>query len=216
MPAPTSLYNPLHIVLVLLFSILLGSCQKQFTIDGSIVPAAPVETGFKDYFIPKGGSYSTDSTTIEPLNGITEMKLKFRFDSSAIYTTVDPQNQSDINKLYGFADCVSFTTRYTIAPHHISSARFGWSWYNNALRIYAYYYNDSVRQYRELRTVEIGKTYTAGIRLVPKGYEFSIENKKDTVLRSCPLAAISGYKLFPFFGGTELSPQNIHIWIKEL
>ena len=191
---------------------LIFSCQKQYSND----EYNKRESGFTDYYIPKGKSYSTDSTSIVRLNGITEMKLKFRFDNSAIYTTVDPSNQGDINKLYGFADCVSFTTLYTIAPHHINSARFGWAWYNQALRIYAYYYNDSVRLFKELQTVEIGKTYSAGIKLIPGGYEFTIENKKDTVPRTCTLSTISGYKLFPYFGGTETSPQNIHIWIKEL
>ena len=187
-------------------------CQKPYSNNAY----GTDNSGFTDYFIPRGGSYSTDSTVIVRLGGINEIKIQFRFDNSAIYSTVDPSNQADINKLYGFADCVSFTTLYTIAPHHINSARFGWSWYNQALRIYAYYYNDSVRLYKELQTVELGKTYTAAIKLIPRGYEFTIDNKKDTVSRACTSTTISGYKLFPFFGGTEFSPQNIHIWIKEL
>lgn len=187
-------------------------CQKKYSND----EYDRQRSGFTDYFIPKGQSYSTDSTSIVRLNGITEMKLQFRFDNSAIYSTVDPINQADVNKLYGFADCVSFTTLYTIAPHHINSARFGWAWYNQALRMYAYYYNDSVRLFKELQVVEIGKTYTAGIKLIPHGYEFTIENKKDTVPRTCTSSTISGYKLFPFFGGTETAPQDIHIWMKEL
>lgn len=201
-----------HFVLVFLALGMLLCCQEKYSNDAYNTQ----EPGFTDYLIRKGKSYSTDSTSIVPLNGITEMKLKFRFDNSAIYTTVDPLNQADINKLYGFADCVSFTTQYTIAPHHINSARFGWAWYNQALRIYAYCYNDSVRAFQELRTVEIGSTYTAGIKIIQGGYEFTIDNKKDTVRRTCALSTISGYKLFPFFGGTETAPHDVHIWIKEL
>ena len=187
-------------------------CNKEHSYEE---PAKP-PSGFLDYLIPKGQAYSTDSTSIIRLAGMNEVKFKFFFDSSAIYTTTDPLNQADVNKLYGFADCVSFTTNYTIAPHHIHSARVGWAWLNNALRIYAYYYNDSVRHFNELQTVEIGKIYTAGIRLVPGGYEFTVENKKDTVPRTCNTTSISGYKLFPYFGGTEVAPHNIHVYIKEL
>lgn len=199
--------------LLVIFLFLNLFCQKTYVNDEYFKREL---AGFTDYFIPRGQSYSTDSTTIVRLGGITERNVQFRFDNSAIYSTVDPLNQADINKLYGFADCVSFTTLYTIAPHHINSARFGWSWYKNALRIYAYWYSDSQRLYKELQTVDIGKTYTAGIKLVPNGYEFTIDNKKDTVPRTCNSPTISGYKLFPFFGGTELAPHDIHIWIKEL
>lgn len=201
-----------YFVCILMVLGLFISCQEKYSNDIFGQP----EAGFKEYKIPKGEAYSTDSTRIITLNGITEMKFKFRFDNSAVYTTKDPSNQADINKLYGFADCVSFTTQYTIAPHHINSARFGWSWYNQALRIYAYYYNDSVRFYKELRTVDIGKSYTGGIKLVPGGYEFSIDNKKDTVIRKCAMPTISGYKLFPYFGGTETAPHTITISLKEL
>ncbi len=201
--------------------LLLASCQAKYVND-AYNPKPPVsnvpvqETGFTDYTIKKGEAYSVDSTKIELLNGISEMRFKFRFDSSAIYTTQDPSNQGDVNKLFGFADCINFSQQYTIPPHHIFSARFGWAWYNQALRIYAYYYNDSLRAFRELRTVEMGKSYTAGIRLIPGGYEYTIENKKDTVVRTCKQPLAVGYKLYPYFGGTETAPHEIHVYIKEL
>lgn len=201
-----------YFIFILMGLGMLVSCQEKYSNDAFGQP----EAGFKEYKILKGEAYSTDSTSIITLNGITEMKFKFKFDNTAVYTTNDPSNQADINKLYGFADCVSFTTRYTIAPHHINSARFGWSWYNQALRIYAYYYNDSVRLYKELRTVDIGKSYTAGIKLIQGGYEFTIDNMKDTVRRTCTLPTISGYKLFPYFGGTETAPHTFTISLKEL
>ena len=205
------MFRRYSLYIIMAFNLLI-SCQQKYSNDAYGQP----ETGFTEYTILNGQAYSTDSTRIVPLNGISEVKFKFRFDKSAIYTTTDPSNQADINKLYGFADCVSFTTQYTIAPHHIHSARLGWAWLNQALRIYAYYYNDSVRLFRELQTVEFNKSYTAGIKIIPGGYEFTIDNKKDTVKRTCTLPTISGYKLFPYFGGTETAPHDIHIGIKEL
>ncbi len=194
------------------FLVSLLGCQKENSLEVSESPLI----GFTEYTIPKNKSYSVDSMSVIPVTGVSEMKFLFRFDASAIYTTVDPMNQYDINKLYGFADCVSFTTLYTIAPHHINSARFGWAWLNQSLRIYGYCYNDSVRISKELQTVAIGKTYAAGIKIFPGGYEFTIDNKKDTLSRICSSTSIIGYKLFPYFGGTETAPQEVHIWIKEL
>src|SRR6476659_482447 len=54
------------------------------------------------YIIPKGEHYPTPN----PLVFTNASKVTFYavFDSSCIYKTVDPQNQNDINKLYGFSD----------------------------------------------------------------------------------------------------------------
>lgn len=201
-----------RIILTLLIALCCYACKK----EGSSEINEKPEFGFTQYTIPAGGDYSVDSTKLVLLNGITEMKFKFKFDSSAIYTTKDPMNQADVNKLYGFADGVSFTTRYTIPPHHINSARIGWAYVNKALRIYAYYYNDSVQLFKELQPISIGKTYTAGIKILQGGYEFTVGEKKDTVPRTCPLPTIVGYKLFPYFGGTEKSPKEVRIWVKDL
>ncbi|MES2331741.1 MAG: hypothetical protein V4539_19195 [Bacteroidota bacterium] len=200
-----------HFIFAFLFANMFLFCQKQYTNE----EYDRLQSGFTDYFIPKGQNYSTDSTDIVRVGAVNEMKFQFKFDNTAIYTTADPTNQGDVNKLYGFADCVSFTTLYTIAPHHIHSARFGWAWQNQALHIYAYYYTDSVRHFKDLRTVEIGRAYSAGIKLVPNGYEFTLDNKKDTFPRTCTSTTISGYKLYPFFGGTEPAPHDVHIGIKE-
>ncbi|MBY0481728.1 MAG: hypothetical protein K2Q21_10255 [Chitinophagaceae bacterium] len=200
---------------ILAYSYLIGlsfSCNKESSVETGAEP----DFGYTEYKILKGESYSVDSLKIVLMTGISNVKFNFKFDSSAIYTTVDPLNQSDINKLYGFADGVSFNTYYTIPPHHINSARFGWAWYNNALRIFGYCYNDSVRVSKQLQTVEIGKWYHAGIRLLNGGYEFTVENKKDTMARTVNTPTIIGYKLFPYFGGTETAPHDVTIKIRDV
>jgi len=55
-----------------------------------------------------------------------------RFDSSAIYKTVDSLNQLDINKLIGWSDCST--------SHMENSIRFGWRWLNDSLEIHLYTY----------------------------------------------------------------------------
>lgn len=202
----------LYLTIILLIVAGLQSCGKDTSIDTGAEP----DFGFTNYVIDSGASYSVDSMKIVLMNGISDMRFKFKFDSSAIYTTSDPINQGDVNKLYGFADGVSFTTLYTIPPHHINSARMGWAWYQNALRIYGYCYNDSIRVFKELQPIAIGKSYTAGIRLLKGGYEFTIDNKKDTMFRSVNTETIIGYKLFPYFGGTETAPHKVTIQIKDI
>lgn len=187
------------------------ACSKEGSSEVNGIP----ESGFVKYTIPAGKHYSVDTFKLNLIQGLTELNFKFKFDSTAIYKTVDPSNQGDHNKLYGFADGVSFTSVYTIPPHHVNSARIGWHWSNNALLVSAYYYNDSAQLFKDLQTVTIGKTYTAKIKILNGGYEFTINDKKDTVRRTCPLPTIVGYKLYPYFGGTETAPHEVHVFVKE-
>jgi hypothetical protein len=59
--------------------------------------------GFITYKILKG-QQSSSPAQYKYYSSLTEMKFTAKFDSSAIYATVNPTNQLDINKLYGFAD----------------------------------------------------------------------------------------------------------------
>ena len=91
-----------------------------------------------------------------------------KFDSSAIYNTSDPSNQYDINKLYGFSDNDS--------AHHLYSARFGWRWSDNALRIFAYVYNSGVRTSEELGTIQPGTENNCSIKVTDGHYIFCLNN----------------------------------------
>jgi len=86
--------------------------------------------------IPAGGHDSVPS--ISGFTSVTEVAYRITFDNSAIYTTQDPANQADINKLFGLSDCSSH--------HQTNSGRFGWRWYSNQLEIHAYNYVSGVRQ----------------------------------------------------------------------
>src|ERR1044071_3761011 len=83
--------------------------------------------GFTDYVIRRG-QHSTDHSDLSNHKYTTQSFL-VKFDSSAIYQTIDPANQYDINKLYGFAD--------NGTHHQQFSARFGWRWSDGALRLFA-------------------------------------------------------------------------------
>lgn len=136
-------------------------------------------------------------------------RLKFRalFDSTAIYSTVDPANQGDINKLYGMADCNSY--------HHTNSARFGWRWYEEKIEIWAYTYVNGERNSTFVDTVAPGVFNEYEISFEENQYRFRLNDKEVEMSRHCEATA-EGYRLFPYFGGDETAPHDINIWIEEL
>ncbi|HTN47099.1 MAG TPA: hypothetical protein VL098_12180 [Flavipsychrobacter sp.] len=206
--------HPVSLGIILMFMVL--SCSKPE--NSSPNQPDPVDTtdtthvdttsrdSFTTYTILKGNNYCEKNEY--PIFRQSSLKFKAIFDSSCIYTTVDPVNQEDINKLYGFSDCNTL--------HHANSARFGWNWMNGKMHIHAYYYADSVREFKELGTVALNKEIICSIELLPEKYVFTLNGKKDTVQRHCSDTVASGIKLLPYFGGDEPAPKDVRIKIKEL
>ena len=192
--------------------ILLSSCSKivEPPDPNEIPPPADATANSKEYVqytIKKGDQYC-DKNGFLAVN-YTELAFKVRFDSSAIYSTTDPANQKDVNKLFGFSD--------NNADHHIFSARFGWRWSNNALRLFAYTYNNSALSLKEMGTVAIGAEATCSIKVTNDNYIFTLnKGAAISMSRSSKTSAGAGYQLFPFFGGNETAPHDIKIWIKRL
>lgn len=189
--------------------LLLASCSKQTdTFPDPLKETPPLESS-KDYeqFTIKQGEQFCDKNGYLPVD-VSEMAFKVKFDSSAIYTTKDPKNQKDVNKLFGFSD--------NNAAHHDFSARFGWRWSNNALRLFAYTYNAGVLGIKEMGTVEIGTENDCSIKVAGETYIFTLNGVSASMLRSSTTATGSGYQLYPYFGGNEMAPHDIRILIKQL
>ena len=180
------------------------SCTKN---KNEIIKSIPImgET-FTKYTINAGEHFCSDNIFIA--TSLIELKFKVKFDSSAIYTSTDPSNQDDINKLYGFSD--NNTT------HHQYSARFGWRWSNNALRLFGYVYNNGVRDSKELGIVAIGKEIDCAIKVTSTAYQFSLNDKIDSLPRKSATVKAEGYKLYPYFCGYEVAPNKVTILIKDL
>ncbi len=189
-----------------------ASCQKNVENIVTNTAATKTEiapaktTNFIKYTIPKGEQYCDKSI----YEAVTYQQLSFivRFDSSAIYKTIAASNQDDINKLFGFSD--------NNAQHHDFSARFGWRWSDNALRLFGYIYNNGTMSNKELGTVEIGTENSCSIKVEKGNYIFSLNGNETTMPRASTTAEAEGYKLYPYFGGDELAPHTITIWIEEL
>lgn len=164
------------------------------------------KSDFVVYTIAAGKQFCNNNNYVA--TSYNELKFITRFDSTAIYNTANPANQDDINKLYGFADNNS--------AHHQYSARFGWRWSNNALRLFGYVYNNGVRDSKELGTIAIGKENNCSIKITPTAYYFLVNGKTDSLPRMSTTLKAQGYKLYPYFGGDEMAPHTINISIKEV
>lgn len=182
------------------------ACQKQSLTENLSTPASvnPLP-GSVPYLIPKGGHYATNNN-YKPVD-LTELRFTVRFDSSCVYLTADPANQWDINKLYGFAD--------NNANHQEFSARIGWRWSEGALRLFAYTYNKAIRDSKELAVIPVGQDVHCAIKVAKDRYVFSVDEKSETMPRLSTTTTAQGYQLYPYFGGDEVAPHDVRIWIRE-
>jgi len=189
---------------VILLLGLLISCSKE-TGSGNDITPPPKYPGFKEFFIPQGANYCQDNE----YRAFRAPQLSFAaiFDSSAIYTTTNPANQADINKLYGVSDGNTH--------HQQNSARFGWNWNGNEIQVHAYCYAGGVRSNKLLGSAEIGKTYHYSITADSGRYIFQFEDKIDYMTRVIRDTVLNGYSLYPYFGGDEPAPHAIRIYIQD-
>jgi hypothetical protein len=176
------------------------------TITTPTTTTAPaVVAGYTLYTI-KTGQHYCDKSTFKAVT-LAEQKFSTRFDSSGVYTTTDPVNQYDINKLYGFSEGIN---------HEYNSARIGWAWNKGAMRLYAYAYKNGVRQSKEITAVPLNTEVNCSIKVSGYNYVFTVNGVSVTLPRAKNTATASGYQLYPYFGGDEVSPKDIFIQIKNL
>lgn len=195
------------IFLTLASALLLTSCNKVANDIINKATSSNTTAGqFIQYTIQKGSNYC-DGNVFRQIE-LTEMKFVVRFDSTAIYESQSAENQYDINKLYGFSD--------NNADHHQYSARFGWRWSANALRLFAYIYNAGSVTSKELTTVAIGAEINCSIKVNDTNYLFTVNGTTTQLPRLATTPKAEGYQLYPYFGGDEVAPHQINIWIKNL
>lgn len=190
----------------ILLSLLLGCGAVACNTVSEVTPVPKVE---EDpgvvYTIKKGAHYSDQNNVTKLLT--SRISFEATFDSSAVYTSAIPNNQADINKLYGLSDCNT--------SHHTNSARFGWRWYNNRLELLAYTYLNKQWDYKLIGSVPIGQAVPLELLLEDGKYIFKMYGQEVSMPRACDGAA-EGYQLYPYFGGDETAPHDIKIRIKEV
>jgi hypothetical protein len=199
-------------ILPLMLSVLvLISCQKELSTDAATLPSPvptppPVTSQWVEHVIVKG-EHNSDKNPFKQVS-LSEIKFQVQFNNSAIYQTLDSNNQRDINKLYGFAD--------NNQDHHTNSARIGWRWYQNELQLFGYTYNNTVLKYQMIKAVPLNKEINCNIKVTANNYIFNIDSTQITMLRTAATPKADGYQLYPYFGGDEVAPHDIRIKIKDL
>jgi hypothetical protein len=178
--------------------------SKTVTEDEAKADAARVSS-YTNFIIRQGQHYC-DQNSIKSIR-TAEMKFMVKFDNSAIYQTVAPENQYDINKLWGFTEGIN---------NQYNSARIGWSWNQDALRLYGYVYTNGIRHYQEITTVLIGTDITCSIKLAGNTYLFTVNGVSISLPRGPSSLQASGYQQYPYFGGDETAPHLVTIMIKSL
>ncbi len=195
-------------IIALLLCAMLAGCAKDAVILSTTPGVTSIDTvakGYVTYRIAKGDHYCDRSTST--LFTGTQRRCKVLFDSSAVYQTVNPGNQGDINKLYGFTEGIN---------NHLNSARIGWNWRGNALRLYAYAYAAGARHYLEIATVEIGQPVSLAIGIAGNEYHFWVNEQKVILPRAVTSTIADGYLQYPYFGGDEVAPHLISIKLLEV
>jgi hypothetical protein len=187
-------------ILTFVVLILMGiSCTK----SDNELPIS-TESSFKVYRIPRGEHYCNESTFSNL--SVSEVQFTVQFDSSAIYTTTDPLNQYDINKLWGFTEGTN---------NHLNSARIGWSFNENRLRLYGYAYADGVRNSVEIAAIDINQPINCSIKVSDGLYLFTVNGIDKSLPRAVVGKFAVGFRQYPYFGGDEPAPHDVTIRIKE-
>ncbi len=188
------------------------ACQKQQETQ-ALAPRVPDvihpwdTLPWQTYIIPQGAHYSNENT----LRFFNEDSLVFRlsFDTTARYQTLLPTNQKDWNKVLGFSDCGGH--------HHGNSARLAWRYdpSSDLIELGRYLYRDSTRTFTTLDSLPIGDTLYATVYRNATNYGFTLGEKEWLTGRRCKSTNLS-YWLFPYFGGDETAPQEIHLYVQHL
>jgi len=192
-----------YLVAALTFFMLV-SCKK--TLQDLILDNNSNTNKYVEYFIAKD-AHSSDKNGYKVIS-TTEMKFAVKFDNSAMYQTIDPWNQLDINKLYGFAD--------NNMQHHEYSARIGWRWNNNQLELFGYVYNNGAVSEKYITAVPLNQEITCSIKTETTNYRLTANGVSITMPRTASTEKAEGYQLYPYFGGDEKAPHDIKIQIKNL
>ncbi len=194
------------ILITLVAALVFTGCRKAADAFIEKSTSATSTSQFGKYTIQKGKQYC-DGNNLKAVE-LTELKFAVRFDSTAVYKTAFPENQYDINKLFGFSD--------NNADHHQYSARFGWRWSANALRLFAYVYNAGTVTSKELTMIAVGAETNCSIKVTTTNYLFTVNGNTTQLPRMATTEKAKGYQLYPYFGGDEVAPHQINIWIKSL
>lgn len=137
---------------------------------------------------------------------------RVKFLRSCVYEL--PEDQTDINKLFGFG-YFSWKIFLGKTPHHIDSARVGWV-YNklkSKIEIFLYCYVNGYRRIKHVADFEINSYYEIELNQYPNRYAIRITNSNSNVsFFSEPVYYSHNkklqYLLWGYFGGGKTTGKG--------
>jgi hypothetical protein len=83
--------------------------------------------------------------------------------------------------------------------------------------LFGYVHNNGQVQEKEIGVIEVGKIYTCSLTINGSSSVFVGAGLHSVSLpRAATTHKAEGYRLFPYFGGNNVAPHEIHIWLKYL
>jgi len=164
------------------------------------------DLGFRVYTILEG-EHSSGTFINHPDN--SRIVFKFLLDESAIYESIVPENQYDVNKIYGMSDFGKIHQKYSI--------RLGWRYVEGQVELCWLRHEDGNHSSGKIKNIEIDEVYNATINITTFYYQIVIDND-TTLVRRRPKGnwgLVRRYYLYPYFGGNEFAPHDIEIRIKD-
>lgn len=153
------------------------------------------------------------------LNFSNDMEYYVTFDKDSTYVdTTD--HKFDVNKLFGFS----------IGYHHNNSHRFGWNVIDGKIHIQSYSYINKIRIIKDICVIKPETKYKFTIFTNDPGTNvtFTVVTAVDGVYSEMEVGSVTiptncrggsemvfGYKLWPYFGGTKVAPQEINILLNK-
>lgn len=134
------------------------------------------------------------------------IRFEIVLTESCKYETINPENQLDVNKLFGFSDG---------GGHMKNSARMGWRFVNDELELMAYTHYNGKFDFKKICNVNPNVHYECKINCLPDKYEFIVGDNTVYMDRYW-LYSGKRYLLWPYFGGDEVAPHDITIKVKLL
>lgn len=179
---------------------------KKFFILLILILTTCVKKNADDFWVFKIKEGKHRSTTKVKTINRDNIHFELVLTESCKYETLNPVNQWDVNKIFGFSDG---------GGHMENSARIGWRWVNNEIQLMAYTHYNGDFNFKKICVANTGVHYECRINCLIDKYEFIVHND-TTYMDRYWIYSNRRYLLWPYFGGDEVAPHDITIKVKLL
>lgn len=142
---------------------------------------------------------------------VMNIRMRVRFQNGCLYHMDSPKD-SDVNKLFG----VGF------GNHLKYSGRFGWNSIEGGIHIYGYVRNNGAIRWDRIMSCPQNESVDMMLHIADEHYCFTVYRDNGEIHRlNMPrirnrLYDLLPYRLYPYFGGTSVAPQDMTIFMEEV